>query len=86
MSPSWTIPLRAIARASRAVLFVIQADSSQLTSGVAGDPAGSGSWTHDFTVPSYEAGRTRCYTIDVEDADAPGGSSRSNRLYVTYGP
>jgi hypothetical protein len=37
MSPSLIIPVKVIANASRAVLFVSQVDSSQLTSGVAGE-------------------------------------------------
>ncbi|MCY2958829.1 MAG: VCBS repeat-containing protein [Planctomycetota bacterium] len=55
-------------------------------SGVAGGEAGSGSWSLDYTVPGYSAGRTKCYTAFVEDADALGGQARSNHLYITYGP
>lgn len=55
-------------------------------SGQPGDAPGSGTWNLEYTVPGYSAGRTKAYTAFVQDDTLFSGESRSNCLYVTYGP
>jgi hypothetical protein len=57
-----------------------------VTSGTPTDLDGSGEWTFTFTVPPYKAGRTYALFVDVDDFGAPWGASRSNTLWITYGP
>jgi hypothetical protein len=47
--------------------------------------AGTGSWTLPFTVQANAIGRTRRYVAEILDPLAPGGVSRSNALWITYG-
>ena len=47
--------------------------------------AGTGSWTLPFTVPANAIGQTRRYVAEISDPLAPGGVSRSNALWITYG-
>lgn len=54
-------------------------------SGAAGDPAGSGAFTFEFSVPGFMAGWTRHYRVVMNDASAPGGHSRSNDLELSFG-
>jgi len=55
------------------------------TSGQPGDAAGSGRWTLPFQVPSYVAGSTVRYEVEIDDPQAPLGLATSNRLYISYG-
>ena len=56
------------------------------TTGAVGAPAGSGTWQFDYTVPGYVVGRTKSYVAVIDDPATFSGQSRSNRLYVQYGP
>ena len=47
--------------------------------------AGTGTWGWTRTVSGPEVGRTFLYEVEIDDAAAPGGVAKSNRLYIHYG-
>jgi hypothetical protein len=71
---------------ARAIPLMLHSQIAFTATGNAGDPAGTGTWDFAYTVPTYVVGRTKCYWVDVTDPASPTGTTRSNRVYVAYGP
>jgi hypothetical protein len=55
-----------------------------VTSGALGGEAGSGKWDTRDVIPTFFAGRTFHYEIEIDDPLAPGGVAKTNELFVRF--
>ncbi len=71
---------------AQSTAILIHSRISIVATGNPGDEVGSGTWELPYTVPPYVVGRTKYYSVTLNDPTALSGTTRSNGVYVTYGP